>query len=161
MCSWWCCVSSVSADSLFSSLGLGAVVGLGMAGLLLLLVLVDISCFFLRQCGLLMCITRKLCSKKTATSGKSKEMEEGKAAYLWVSLNDLCFVLNNSVLCPCSLIYALTAFFLSALKVVDLLFIWIFAWISSFHPIIQSPLFYSIYFASFSFSCSALLSDRK
>lgn len=77
-----CGVSPVSADSLFSSLGLGAVVGLGMAGLLLLLVLVDISCFFLRQCGLLMCITRKLCSKKTATSGKSKEMEEGKAAYL-------------------------------------------------------------------------------
>uniref|UniRef100_A0A8C1GT41 Neural cell adhesion molecule 2 n=1 Tax=Cyprinus carpio TaxID=7962 RepID=A0A8C1GT41_CYPCA len=69
-------------DSLFSGLGLGAVVGLGLAGLLLLLVLVDISCFFLRQCGLLMCITRKLCSKKTATSGKSKELEEGKAAYL-------------------------------------------------------------------------------
>ncbi|XP_043101981.1 neural cell adhesion molecule 2 isoform X2 [Puntigrus tetrazona] len=69
-------------DSLFSGLGLGAVVGLGVAALLLLLVLVDISCFFLRQCGLLMCITRKLCSKKTSTSGKSKELEEGKAAYL-------------------------------------------------------------------------------
>uniref|UniRef100_A0A8C2LCP3 Neural cell adhesion molecule 2 n=1 Tax=Cyprinus carpio TaxID=7962 RepID=A0A8C2LCP3_CYPCA len=71
-------------DSLFSGLGLGAVVGVGLAGLLLLLVLVDVSCFFLRQCGLLMCITRKLCSKKTATSGKSKELEEGKAAYLSV-----------------------------------------------------------------------------
>ncbi|XP_016385474.1 neural cell adhesion molecule 2-like isoform X2 [Sinocyclocheilus rhinocerous] len=69
-------------DSLFSGLGLGTVVGLGVAGLLLLLVLVDVSCFFLRQCGLLMCITRKLCSKKTTTSGKSKELEEGKAAYL-------------------------------------------------------------------------------
>ncbi|XP_051982317.1 neural cell adhesion molecule 2 [Xyrauchen texanus] len=69
-------------DSLFSGLSLGAVVGLGVAGLILLLVLVDVSCFFLRQCGLLMCITRKLCSKKTATSGKSKELEEGKAAYL-------------------------------------------------------------------------------
>ncbi|KAK3543071.1 hypothetical protein QTP70_010540 [Hemibagrus guttatus] len=77
----------VQADSLFSSLGLGAVVGLGMAGLLLLLVLVDISCFFLRQCGLLMCITRKLCSKKTATSGKSKEMEE-KATYLKLPLKE-------------------------------------------------------------------------
>uniref|UniRef100_A0A8C1J418 Neural cell adhesion molecule 2 n=1 Tax=Cyprinus carpio TaxID=7962 RepID=A0A8C1J418_CYPCA len=72
----------ITADSLFSGLGLGAVVGVGLAGLLLLLVLVDVSCFFLRQCGLLMCITRKLCSKKTATSGKSKELEEGKAAYL-------------------------------------------------------------------------------
>ncbi|KAI4885645.1 hypothetical protein NFI96_007302 [Prochilodus magdalenae] len=69
-------------DSLFSGLGLGAVVGLGLAGLLLLLVLVDVSCFFLRQCGLLMCISRKLCSKKTATSSKGKELEEGKAAYL-------------------------------------------------------------------------------
>ncbi|XP_026060619.1 neural cell adhesion molecule 2 isoform X4 [Carassius auratus] len=73
---------NITADSLFSGLGLGAVVGLSVAALLLLLVLVDISCFFLRQCGLLMCITRKLCSKKTSTSGKSKELEEGKAAYL-------------------------------------------------------------------------------
>ncbi len=92
---WWLCVHPVSADSLFSGLGLGAVVGLGLAGLLLLLVLVDVSCFFLRQCGLLMCITRKLCSKKTATSGKSKELEEGKAAYLWVSLlHQLCMYLT-------------------------------------------------------------------
>uniref|UniRef100_A0A3B1KDH4 Neural cell adhesion molecule 2 n=1 Tax=Astyanax mexicanus TaxID=7994 RepID=A0A3B1KDH4_ASTMX len=71
----------ITADSLFSGLGLGAVVGLGLAGLLLLLVLVDVSCFFLRQCGLLMCISRKLCSKKTATSSKGKELEEGKAAF--------------------------------------------------------------------------------
>uniref|UniRef100_A0A673WR01 Neural cell adhesion molecule 2 n=1 Tax=Salmo trutta TaxID=8032 RepID=A0A673WR01_SALTR len=69
-------------DSLFSGLGLGPVVGLGLVGFLLVLVVVDVSCYFLRQCGLLMCITRKLCSKKTTTSGKSKEMEEGKAAYL-------------------------------------------------------------------------------
>ncbi|KAL6481414.1 hypothetical protein MHYP_G00094940, partial [Metynnis hypsauchen] len=75
-------------DSLFSGLGLGAVVGLGLAGLLLLLVLVDVSCFFLRQCGLLMCISRKLCSKKTATSSKGKELEEGKAAYLKLPLKE-------------------------------------------------------------------------
>lgn len=74
--------SSSSAESLFSGLGLGTVVGLGLGALLLLLALVDVSCFFLRHCGLLMCITRALCSKKTATSGKGKEMEEGKAAYL-------------------------------------------------------------------------------
>ncbi|XP_073722394.1 neural cell adhesion molecule 2 isoform X1 [Misgurnus anguillicaudatus] len=78
----------ITADSLFSGLGLGAVVGLGVAGLLLLLVLVDVSCFFLRQCGLLMCISRKFCSKKTTTSGKSKEMEEGKAAYLKLPLKE-------------------------------------------------------------------------
>ncbi|XP_030643425.1 neural cell adhesion molecule 2 [Chanos chanos] len=78
----------ITADSLFSGLGLGAVVGLGLAGLLLLLAIVDVSCFFLRQCGLLMCITRKLCGKKTATSGKSKETEEGKAAYLKLPLKE-------------------------------------------------------------------------
>ncbi|XP_058885407.1 neural cell adhesion molecule 2 isoform X2 [Acipenser ruthenus] len=69
-------------DTLFSSLGLGAVVGLGVAALLLVLGLVDVSCFFLKQCGLLMCITRRFCGKKTATSSKSKDLEEGKAAYL-------------------------------------------------------------------------------
>uniref|UniRef100_A0A3P9NID5 Neural cell adhesion molecule 2 n=1 Tax=Poecilia reticulata TaxID=8081 RepID=A0A3P9NID5_POERE len=78
----------ITAESLFSGLGLGAVVGLGLGALLLLLVLVDISCFFLRHCGLLMCITRTLCSKKTATSGKGKEMEEGKAAYLKLPLKE-------------------------------------------------------------------------
>ncbi|XP_040030781.2 neural cell adhesion molecule 2 isoform X6 [Gasterosteus aculeatus] len=75
-------------ESLFSGLGLGAVVGLCLGALLLLLVLVDISCFFLRRCGLLMCITRTLCSKKTATSGKGKEIEEGKAAYLKLPLKE-------------------------------------------------------------------------
>uniref|UniRef100_A0A8P4GSI5 Neural cell adhesion molecule 2 n=1 Tax=Dicentrarchus labrax TaxID=13489 RepID=A0A8P4GSI5_DICLA len=78
----------ITAESLFSGLGLGAVVGLGLGALLLLLVLVDVSCFFLRHCGLLMCITRTLCSKKTATSGKGKEIEEGKAAYLKLPLKE-------------------------------------------------------------------------
>ncbi|XP_031707634.1 neural cell adhesion molecule 2 isoform X2 [Anarrhichthys ocellatus] len=72
----------ITAESLFSGLGLGMVVCLGLGALLLLLVLVDVSCFFLRHCGLLMCITRTLCSKKTTTSGKGKDIEEGKAAYL-------------------------------------------------------------------------------
>ncbi|XP_031707639.1 neural cell adhesion molecule 2 isoform X6 [Anarrhichthys ocellatus] len=75
----------ITAESLFSGLGLGMVVCLGLGALLLLLVLVDVSCFFLRHCGLLMCITRTLCSKKTTTSGKGKDIEEGKAAYLYKS----------------------------------------------------------------------------
>ncbi|XP_039649261.1 neural cell adhesion molecule 2-like isoform X3 [Perca fluviatilis] len=78
----------ITAESLFSGMGLGTVVGLGLGALLLLLVLVDVSCFFLRHCGLLMCITRTLCSKKTATSGKGKEIEEGKAAYLKLPLKE-------------------------------------------------------------------------
>lgn len=69
-------------DTLFNGLGLRAVIGLGVAALLLILVVIDVSCFFLRQCGLLMCITRRICGKKSGSSGKSKELEEGKAAYL-------------------------------------------------------------------------------
>ncbi|KAJ8334092.1 hypothetical protein SKAU_G00397310 [Synaphobranchus kaupii] len=72
----------ITADSLLSELGLGAVVGLGVAALLLLLVGVDVCCFFLRRCGVLMCITRKLRGKNSATCSKNKELEEGKAAYL-------------------------------------------------------------------------------
>ncbi|KAM6892827.1 neural cell adhesion molecule 2-like [Lycodopsis pacificus] len=53
------------AESLSS--GLGLVVGLG--ALLLLPVLVGLSCFFLRHCGVL------------TTSSKGKDREEGKAAY--------------------------------------------------------------------------------
>ncbi|OXB79783.1 UNVERIFIED_CONTAM: hypothetical protein H355_013768 [Colinus virginianus] len=69
-------------DTLFNGLGLRAVIGLGVAALLLILVVTDVSCFFVRQCGLLMCITRRICGKKSGSSGKSKELEEGKAAYL-------------------------------------------------------------------------------
>ncbi|XP_036401666.1 neural cell adhesion molecule 2-like isoform X2 [Megalops cyprinoides] len=70
-------------DSLFNGLGLGAVVGLAVAALLLVLVGVDVACFFLRHCGVLMCITRKLRGKKkSATCSKGKDLEEGKAAYL-------------------------------------------------------------------------------
>ncbi|OCT93870.1 neural cell adhesion molecule 2 isoform X1 [Xenopus laevis] len=73
---------NIIADTLFNGLGVGAVIGLAVAALLLVLVVIDVSCFFLRQCGLLMCITRRICGKKSGSSGKSKELEEGKAAYL-------------------------------------------------------------------------------
>uniref|UniRef100_A0A8C2NZZ7 Neural cell adhesion molecule 2 n=1 Tax=Capra hircus TaxID=9925 RepID=A0A8C2NZZ7_CAPHI len=73
---------NIIKDTLFNGLGLGAVIGLGVAALLLILVVTDVSCFFIRQCGLLMCITRRMCGKKSGSSGKSKELEEGKAAYL-------------------------------------------------------------------------------
>lgn len=83
-------------DTLFNGLGLGAVIGLGVAALLLILVVTDVSCFFIRQCGLLMCITRRMCGKKSGSSGKSKELEEGKAAYLWVS--DICVTVMRDFL---------------------------------------------------------------
>uniref|UniRef100_H2ZY75 Neural cell adhesion molecule 2 n=1 Tax=Latimeria chalumnae TaxID=7897 RepID=H2ZY75_LATCH len=73
---------NIITDTLFNGLGLGAVIGLGVAALLLILVVADVSCFFVKQCGLLMCITRRVCGKKSGPSTKSKELEEGKAAYL-------------------------------------------------------------------------------
>nr|XP_033799150.1 neural cell adhesion molecule 2 isoform X1 [Geotrypetes seraphini] len=73
---------NIITDTFFSGLGLGAVIGLGVAALLLILVVTDVSCFFIKQCGLLMCITRRICGKKSGSGGKSKELEEGKAAYL-------------------------------------------------------------------------------
>uniref|UniRef100_A0A8C4LUZ5 Neural cell adhesion molecule 2 n=1 Tax=Equus asinus asinus TaxID=83772 RepID=A0A8C4LUZ5_EQUAS len=79
---------NIIKDTLFNGLGLGAVIGLGVAALLLILVVTDVSCFFIRQCGLLMCITRRMCGKKSGSSGKSKELEEGKAAYLKLPLKE-------------------------------------------------------------------------
>ncbi|XP_077198557.1 neural cell adhesion molecule 2 isoform X4 [Paroedura picta] len=79
---------NIITDTLFNGLGLGAVIGLGVAALLLILVVTDVSCFFIRQCGLLMCITRRICGKKSGSSGKSKELEEGKAAYLKLPLKE-------------------------------------------------------------------------
>ncbi|KAJ8405952.1 hypothetical protein AAFF_G00308400 [Aldrovandia affinis] len=69
-------------DSLLGGMGVGMVLALGVAGLVLVLVGVDVGCFFLRRCGLLMCITRKLRGKKSTPCSKSKDLEEGKATYL-------------------------------------------------------------------------------
>uniref|UniRef100_A0A4W3HGL7 Neural cell adhesion molecule 2 n=1 Tax=Callorhinchus milii TaxID=7868 RepID=A0A4W3HGL7_CALMI len=70
------------SNTLFSSLGLGAVVGLGVCALLVILVITDVSCFFTKQCGLLMFITTRVCGKSNSSSTKTKDAEEGKAAYL-------------------------------------------------------------------------------
>ncbi|XP_074088417.1 neural cell adhesion molecule 2 [Macrotis lagotis] len=73
---------SIIKDTLFNGFGLGAIIGIGVAALLLIFVIIDVSCFFTRQCGLLMCITRRICGKKSGASSKSKDLEDGKAAYL-------------------------------------------------------------------------------
>ncbi|KAG8450289.1 hypothetical protein GDO86_002804, partial [Hymenochirus boettgeri] len=73
---------NIIADTLFDGLGIGSVVGLSLAALLVILVATDVSCYFVRQCGLLMCITKRICGKKSGSTGKGKELEEGKAAYL-------------------------------------------------------------------------------
>ncbi|XP_047661567.1 neural cell adhesion molecule 1a isoform X9 [Tachysurus fulvidraco] len=63
-----------------TSLGTGAIVGILIVVFLLLLVGVDVTCYFLNKCGLLMCIAVNVCGKSGPTS-KGKDIEEGKAAF--------------------------------------------------------------------------------
>jgi len=55
-------------------------VGILIVIFVLLLVVVDITCYFLNKCGLLMCIAVNLCGK-AGPGAKGKDMEEGKAAF--------------------------------------------------------------------------------
>uniref|UniRef100_A0A3Q3KQ28 Neural cell adhesion molecule 1a n=1 Tax=Mastacembelus armatus TaxID=205130 RepID=A0A3Q3KQ28_9TELE len=61
-------------------LGTGAIVGILIVVFFLLLVGIDITCYFLNKCGLLMCIAVNFCGK-VGPGAKSKDMEEGKAAF--------------------------------------------------------------------------------
>ncbi|KAM7397548.1 hypothetical protein PAMA_005719 [Pampus argenteus] len=63
-----------------SGLGTGAIVGILIVVFFLLLVGVDVTCYFLNKCGLLMCIAVNFCGK-TGPGAKSKDIEEGKAAF--------------------------------------------------------------------------------
>ncbi|KAK3524331.1 hypothetical protein QTP70_028054 [Hemibagrus guttatus] len=63
-----------------TGLGTGAIVGILIVVFLLLLVGVDITCYFLNKCGLLMCIAVNFCGK-SGPSTKGKDIEEGKAAF--------------------------------------------------------------------------------
>ncbi|XP_062309873.1 neural cell adhesion molecule 1a isoform X9 [Osmerus eperlanus] len=61
-------------------LGTGAIVGILIVVFILLLVGVDVTCYFLNKCGLLMCIAVNFCGK-AGPGAKNKDMEEGKAAF--------------------------------------------------------------------------------
>nr|ADV17403.1 neural cell adhesion molecule 1 isoform 1 [Oncorhynchus mykiss] len=63
-----------------SGLGTGAIVGILIVVFVLLLVGVDVTCYFLNKCGLVMCIAVNFCSK-SGPGAKSKDLEEGKAAF--------------------------------------------------------------------------------
>ncbi|PNI40644.1 NCAM1 isoform 5, partial [Pan troglodytes] len=63
-----------------SGLSTGAIVGILIVIFVLLLVIVDITCYFLNKCGLFMCIAVNLCGK-AGPGAKGKDMEEGKAAF--------------------------------------------------------------------------------
>ncbi|XP_042355326.1 neural cell adhesion molecule 1a isoform X6 [Plectropomus leopardus] len=63
-----------------SGLGTGAIVGILIVVFFLLLVGVDVTCYFLNKCGLLMCIAVNFCGK-AGPGAKGKDIEEGKAAF--------------------------------------------------------------------------------
>ncbi|XP_039206468.1 neural cell adhesion molecule 1 isoform X13 [Crotalus tigris] len=63
-----------------SGLGTAAIVGILIVIFVLLLVAVDVTCYFLNKCGLFMCIAVNLCGK-SGPGAKGKDMEEGKAAF--------------------------------------------------------------------------------
>uniref|UniRef100_UPI00398E37D6 neural cell adhesion molecule 1-like isoform X5 n=1 Tax=Pristiophorus japonicus TaxID=55135 RepID=UPI00398E37D6 len=63
-----------------SGLGTGAIVGILIVIFLILLVAVDVTCYFINKCGLLMCIAVNFCGQPGPGS-KGKDIEEGKAAF--------------------------------------------------------------------------------
>ncbi|XP_056400781.1 neural cell adhesion molecule 1 isoform X3 [Hyla sarda] len=69
-----------ATTSTTSGLGTGAIVGILIVVFVLLLVAVDVTCYFLNKCGLLMCIAVNFCGK-AGPGAKGKDIEEGKAAF--------------------------------------------------------------------------------
>uniref|UniRef100_A0A673JR06 Neural cell adhesion molecule 1-like n=1 Tax=Sinocyclocheilus rhinocerous TaxID=307959 RepID=A0A673JR06_9TELE len=63
-----------------SGLGTGVIVGILIVVFILLLFGVDVTCYFLNKCGLLMCIAVNFCGK-SGPAAKGKDIEEGKAAF--------------------------------------------------------------------------------
>ncbi|KAM5141571.1 neural cell adhesion molecule 1 isoform 2-T2 [Mantella aurantiaca] len=69
-----------ATTSTSSGLGMGAIAGILIVVFVLLLVAVDVTCYFLNKCGLLMCIAVNFCGK-AGPGAKGKDIEEGKAAF--------------------------------------------------------------------------------
>ncbi|XP_040181939.1 neural cell adhesion molecule 1 isoform X3 [Rana temporaria] len=63
-----------------TGLSMGAIAGILIVVFVLLLVAVDVTCYFLNKCGLLMCIAVNFCGK-AGPGAKGKDIEEGKAAF--------------------------------------------------------------------------------
>ena len=68
--------ADVSDDSLMN-LPMGVIAGILVGVFVLLLLAVDITCFFVNKCGLIMC----LCGKP-GTGTKGQNLEEGTAAFM-------------------------------------------------------------------------------
>uniref|UniRef100_A0A8C1JRM3 Neural cell adhesion molecule 1a n=1 Tax=Cyprinus carpio TaxID=7962 RepID=A0A8C1JRM3_CYPCA len=66
--------------TMHTGMSTGAIVGILIVVFILLLFGVDVTCYFLNKCGLLMCIAVNFCGK-SGPSAKGKDIEEGKAAF--------------------------------------------------------------------------------
>ncbi|MFT7803606.1 neural cell adhesion molecule 1-like isoform X2 [Arapaima gigas] len=72
---------TTTPDSLSpSGLSSGAVAGILVVVFMLVLVAVDVACFFLNKCGLLMCLAVNVCGKQGAGT-KAKDFDGGMAAF--------------------------------------------------------------------------------
>ncbi|XP_063291806.1 neural cell adhesion molecule 1 isoform X3 [Pelobates fuscus] len=69
-----------ATSSTSSGLGTGAIVGILIVIFVLLLVAVDVTCYFMNKCGIFMCIAVNFCGK-AGPGAKGKDIEEGKAAF--------------------------------------------------------------------------------
>ena len=58
-------------------LGTGAIIDIVIAVFFIFLIIVDISCYFMNDCGVLMCVCVHLCGKQQSLM-KEKAMEEGE-----------------------------------------------------------------------------------
>ncbi|KAJ8280630.1 hypothetical protein GJAV_G00057080, partial [Gymnothorax javanicus] len=67
-------------DTGVSPFSMGAIAGILIVVFVLLLVVVDITCYCVNKCGLLMCIAVNVCGK-SGPGAKGQDMEEGKAAF--------------------------------------------------------------------------------
>uniref|UniRef100_UPI00358F04D5 neural cell adhesion molecule 1-like n=1 Tax=Myxine glutinosa TaxID=7769 RepID=UPI00358F04D5 len=63
-----------------ASLSTGAIIGIVVVIFLIILVAIDITCFVLKKCGLLMCLTDTLC-RKAGPGVKAGDAEQGKASF--------------------------------------------------------------------------------
>uniref|UniRef100_A0AAV2J8B9 Neural cell adhesion molecule 1 n=1 Tax=Knipowitschia caucasica TaxID=637954 RepID=A0AAV2J8B9_KNICA len=72
--------SSTGYNGGASGLSTGAIVGILIVVFFVLLVGVDVTCYFLNKCGLLMCLAVNMCGKR-GPGAKAKDAEEGKAAF--------------------------------------------------------------------------------
>lgn len=58
-------------------LTIGAIIGIIIAVFVIFLIIVDVSCYFMNDCGVLMCLRLRVCGKRSSAS-KDKMMEEGE-----------------------------------------------------------------------------------